>query len=310
MPRNKYISHGTRSEKDLYEDLIAEAIKVYGHDVYYLPRTIVKLDEILNEDVTSRFDSSHVCEMYIESVDGFEGDGKLITKFGLEIRDQLTFVVSVRRWNELVGRFGHGVGSNPQVRPQEGDLIYTPLTKGLFEIKFVEDKKPFFQLGDTPTYKLICELFESANQDLNTGVPTIDNIQGYTSAGFAFLVTFSDDNTEFDINTRVNLTLPNMITGSAELLKQERTATVNERKVFVGPLEFDDGVFHVVPVGTEIESPQLGVVGTINHVFTLANSTDDDTQVNDDNSQNSSFENTGNQFIDFTESNPFGEPDL
>lgn len=302
MPRNIYISHGSQSEKDLHADLIAEAISIYGHDVYYLPRNIVKLDDILNEDVVSKFDKSHVCEMYIESVDGFEGDGKLITKFGLEIRDQITFVVSVRRWKQLVGRF-----HNDQSRPKEGDLIFLPVTKGLFEIKFVEDKKPFFQLADTPTYKLICELFEYANQDLDTGILAIDEIQTYSSQGFGVIASFASDE-RFEIGEKLIIELPSGITGSAELLKSSTTETANEQRLFLGPLTWDDGEFHVIPEnGTSLSSNINNISGQINFVFTLNNSTDDDTYVNDDNAQNSSFEAARSEFVDFSENNPFGD---
>jgi hypothetical protein len=300
MPRNIYISHGTNSEQDLYEDLIAESIQIYGHDVYYLPRTIVELDSILNEDVTSTFDSSYICEMYVESIDGFEGEGKLITKFGLEIRDQLTFVVSVRRWNELIGRF-----ETDQVRPNEGDLIYVPFTKGLFVIKFVEDKKPFFQLNDTPTYKLICELFEYANQDMNTGVSEIDAIQRYSSQGFGVIVQHPNAE-RFVLSEILIIELPSGVTGSAELLKQSDTLTLNEERLYLGPLTWDDGVFHVIPeTGSTLTG--AGTTGDVNFVFSLDNSTDDDTSINDDNAQNNSFEIDGGAFIDFSEDNPFSD---
>jgi hypothetical protein len=164
MPRSVYFSERYRAEQNLLEDLLIESMKIMGHDVYYIPRKIVKQDFILNEDVISTFDASFSIEMYVESVDGFEGDGDLMTKFGLEVRDQVTLVCSRRRWNALIGRHGY---TNDAVRPREGDLIYLPLTGGLFEIKFVEDKSPFFQLGGTgdskgttPTFKLTCELFE------------------------------------------------------------------------------------------------------------------------------------------------------
>ena len=173
MPRSVYFSHGTRSEKHILEDILIESIKIMGHDVYYIPRKIIKMDQILNEDFLSQFDKAFKIEMYVESVDGFEGDGKLVAKFGLEIRDQITLVVSRRRWNGLIGKFGYTENS---ARPREGDLVYFPMTGGLFEIKWVEDKQPFFQLNNTPTFKLTCELYEYSNENINTGVPEVDGV--------------------------------------------------------------------------------------------------------------------------------------
>lgn len=300
MPRNPYISHGTASEQNLHADLIEEAIKIYGHDVYYLPRNIVELDTILNEDVTSTFDSSYICEMYIESFEGFEGDGKLITKFGLEIRDQLTLVVSSRRWTELVGNL-----ANNQESPNEGDLIYIPLTKSLFEIKYADNKKPFYQLGNLPTYRLTCELFEYSNQDINTGISDIDRIQSYSSQGFGVISVF-DDASRFIIGEKLTIELPTGIMGTAELLKSEDTLTLNEQRLFLGPLTWDDGEFHVIPeLGTTLENTD-GTTSEINYVFNIDDDPDSAVNENDPYGQNSSFEQEGDDFIDFSEENPFG----
>lgn len=308
MPRNIYISHGTQSEKNLLADLIAESIQVYGHDMYYIPRKIVKLDRILNEDVLSNFPDAYMCEMYVESVDGFEGDGKLITKFGLEIRDQLTLAVSVHRWNQLVGRFGYPEES---VRPREGDLIYVPLTKGLFEVKFVEDKKPFFQLGGLYTYKLIVELYEYPNTAIDTGVEEIDDIQGYSSTGFNVLITHADgDAIRFVDGNKVILTFSDDVTGSCEVLHVDTTEDENINKVYLGPITYDDGLYRTLEIGTTIVNPISNATGSITQVFNIENANDETTNRNDDNAQNSQFEIEGNSWVDFSESNPFGEIQL
>lgn len=305
MPRNPYISHGTTSEQNLLSDLIAEAIKIYGHDVYYIPRKIVKLDGILNEDVISEFPNAFMTEMYVESVDGFEGDGKLITKFGLEIRDQITLVVSVRRWNQLVGRFGY---PEEQVRPNEGDLIFHPMTNGLFEIKFVEDKKPFFQLNSTPTYKLICELYEYPSQNkFNTGVEEIDDIQTYSSNGFSVLIDYGIGNEKFVAKDDAILTFIDSSTGSCKILSVEETEDSNIDKVFIGPVTFDSGEYKTLTDGILFNHSIKDVSGVVTYVFDIANSTDADTFKNDDSTQNNDFEIEGNMFIDFSEANPFGE---
>ena len=178
MPRNVYISNGVKSEQDLYEGLIIEAMQIYGTDIWYLPRSYYSIDTILNEDTLSKFEAAFKIEMYIESIDGLEGDGKLYSKFGFEIRDQITFVVSRRRWNQLIGNKGY---TKESVRPREGDLIYIPMTKGLFEIRYVEDKKPFFQVKNVPTFKLTCENFEYGNQEINTGIDEVDKLQRTSS---------------------------------------------------------------------------------------------------------------------------------
>lgn len=174
MPRNVYFSHGTSSEQNLYEDIIIESLRIYGHEAYYIPRSIVDTNEIFNEDALSKFGEAYQIEMYVDSVDGFEGDGNLLSKFGLEVRSQISFVLSRRRWDQLIGRFGEATSS---IRPNEGDLIYLPLVKGLFEIRYVDGDTPFYQLQNMPTYKLTCELFEYGNEALDTGVEEVDSFE-------------------------------------------------------------------------------------------------------------------------------------
>ena len=140
MARNFYFSEKVRSEINLYEDLIIEALKIYGQDVYYLPRTIINEDTLLGDDPTSAFADSQKIEMYIENVEGFDGEGDLFTKFGVEIRDEATFVVSKSRWSTQVQRADNSLQGD---RPTEGDLIYLPLTKSMFQINHVEHEQPF-----------------------------------------------------------------------------------------------------------------------------------------------------------------------
>jgi len=174
MATNPYFSQGVRSEQDLYEDIIIESLKMYGQDIYYLPRDIVNEDRILGEDVQSRFNSSYKVEMYIENVDGFDGEGDLFTKFGVEIRDQATFVISRRRWSQTVQRFDNEI---TVTRPAEGDLLYIPFSRKLFEITHVEHEQPFYQLQNLPTYKLRCELFEYSGEDFDTDLDAVDDIE-------------------------------------------------------------------------------------------------------------------------------------
>lgn len=304
MPLNTYFSNGSGEELDLYEDLIIEAMKIYGRDMTYIPRKIIKRDLILNEDLISEFNSAFPIEMYVESIDGFEGDGKILSQFGLEIRDQVTLVVSRLRWNQLVGRWGYDKNT---VRPKEGDLIYFPLTEGLFEIKFVEDKKPFHQLGEVPVYKLICEVFEYESQELDTGIDEVDHIQTAHSQGFKFEI---DDNYigSFTVGETLTLTLPSGVTGSAEFFNYEVTSDVPPKtRVRIGPLTFDDGEWHELRVGTAIINGDQSASAIISDVYDLQDS-DQLNFATDVNAQNSSFSENAQLFIDWSEHNPFGEP--
>ena len=167
------IPGGRSSEQLLMEDIIIECLKIYGFDTYYIPRVAVNEDDILGEDVLNRYSSAYPLEMYMQNVTGFEGDGDLLTKFGVEFRDTATFIVSRRRWDEVIARSGDAVLTT---RPAEGDIVYFPLTKAFFEIKRVESTDPFFQVGKLYVYKLQCELMQYSSEVFETGVSEIDNI--------------------------------------------------------------------------------------------------------------------------------------
>lgn len=172
--RNLYFSDAVRTEQDLYENIVIESLKMFGQDVYYIPRDIVSEDRIFGDDIPSRFNSSYKVEMYIENVEGFDGEGDLFTKFGVEIRDQATFVVARKRWTDTVLRYDNEISGE---RPREGDLVYLPLSRSLFQIMQVEHEQPFYQLSNLAVYKLRCELFEYSSEDFDTGVLEIDDIQ-------------------------------------------------------------------------------------------------------------------------------------
>lgn len=171
MATNPYFKHGTTNEQNLVEDIVIESLKMYGNDVQYIPRSLASKDEILGEDRLSRFQHAYPIEMYFENVDGFGGQGSFIQKIGLMIEQTATLVVARKRWEQLIGV--HGTTTIP-TRPNEGDLIYFPLSGGLFEIKFVEHKDPFYQLGKLYVYKLQIELFQYASERMETDVPAID----------------------------------------------------------------------------------------------------------------------------------------
>jgi hypothetical protein len=164
---NNFINSG---EQSLIEDLVIESIRVYGLDLWYIPRTLQSVDSILNEDAVSTFDNAYMVEMYVKSVDGFGGDGDFLSKFGLQIRDSVVLTVARRTFYQEVANYSE------EIRPNEGDLIYFPLNKKIFEIKFVEHEAIFYQLGSLQTFDLRCELFEFSDERFNTGNPDIDNL--------------------------------------------------------------------------------------------------------------------------------------
>ena len=165
MARNVFFTHGTRNEQFLQQNLVEEYIKMFGMDVLYIPRQLIAKDNVFNEEVVSQFDDSYIIEAYLENFDGFQGGGDLLTKFGIRQTDEITMVISQQRFSDLISQFllldeDIEVGE----RPQEGDLIYFPLSSNYFEIKFVEHEEPFYQLAKNYTYKLKAELFEYSDE--------------------------------------------------------------------------------------------------------------------------------------------------
>lgn len=169
MSTNQYFNKfGYQPTQDLIEEVTIETIQIHGHDIYYIPREIIREDYLFSEAELSRFGSEYSIEAYIQSVDGFEGQGDLLSKFGLTINDQATFIISKRRFEEEIPSIS---------RPREGDLIYFPLTRTLLEIKFVEHENPFYQAGKLYVYSLECELYRYRNDEFNTGLEEVDSVE-------------------------------------------------------------------------------------------------------------------------------------
>ena len=165
MARNTYFTNGTRNEQFLQQNLTEEFIKMFGMDILYCPREIMLTDGIFNEEVIGQFNDSYIIEAYMENFDGFQGGGDLLTKFGVAQTDEITMVVSAQRFTDLISQFLLlDKDFKAPERPQEGDLIYLPLTSNYFEIKFVEHEEPFYQLGKGYVYKLRAELFEYSDE--------------------------------------------------------------------------------------------------------------------------------------------------
>jgi hypothetical protein len=162
-------NYGASSEQTLYEDLIIESIKMYGVDVYYIPRTVVNRDNVFRDPEYSQYNSAILIEAYIKSVNGFEGDGEFLSKFGIQVRDQIVFTIAQRTFANEVGNY------NSEVRPKEGDLIWFPFTNTIYSIKYTDVKAIFYQLGSLQTYDITCELYESNSDMFNTGISAVDD---------------------------------------------------------------------------------------------------------------------------------------
>jgi len=305
MPRNVYFSQAVKSEQNLYEDLIIESLKIFGQDVYYIPRTLINRDTILGEDASSAFNDAYLIEAYIENQEGFEGAGDLYSKFGLEIRDEATFIISRSQWNKLVGVWNNSVNS---IKPMEGDIIFLPMTNKFFEISFVEHETPFYQLSNLPVYKLTCALFEYSDEDFETGNDLIDDLSQESAYTTTVDLTVIGGN-HFVKGELVSQTVATgiVVTGEVATVTKsgDTTATVSISNI---------GVTGSSGTMTEfIVSPTIGLVGAesgstchITKVYDVADSTN--TFANDGNAQNVAFEISGDSFIDFSESNPFGDP--
>lgn len=172
MATNFFINNFNSSqEQRLLEDLIIESIRFYGQDMQYIPRVLNKYDDVYGADDQSSYERAYPIEMYIKSIDGFSGDGDFLSKFGIEIRNQVVFSMAQRIFTQEVG-----VSTN-QTRPNEGDLIYFPLNQKVFQIKYVNKFEMFYQLGALQTWEVTCELFEYSGEKLSTGIPEIDELE-------------------------------------------------------------------------------------------------------------------------------------
>lgn len=304
MATSNYFSRKVQTEANLWEDIIIESIKIYGQDVYYLPRTIAFRNNILQEDVESEFNDAHIVEMYIENTEGFEGEGNIFQKFGLEIRDEATFIVARRTWQKLIGNNSNGIHS---IRPAEGDLIYLPLSKSFFEVSFVEHEQPFYQLNNLTMYKLQCTLYEHNDEDFNTGVEELDSINKMAST---LSVRVGEVDHDISIGTRYEQVLPDgtEVTGKIVDVKYQNSLP---HFIFLADVETSDGDYHeFVPSENGDTSTYLtdgvGYIEVIECVD-LESPNNDELFFGDPAAQNSIFQDEANSIVDFSEDNPFGE---
>jgi len=282
MPTNVFFNHAVQTEQHLYEDLVVESLRMYGNETYYLPREIVEEDTILGEDVQSRFGDAYSVEMYLENTEGYEGEGDLMSKFGIQVRDQATFVLSLRTWERFISLDSNLATS---LRPNEGDLIYFPLSGSMFEIKFVEHENPFYQVGKLFVFKLQCELFEYNGEDFDVGgaVDLIETEKAYT----VDFIMQADGTGNFKRGESVTLggavvgEVVGWVASTRELNIKDNTTAIAVGDTLIG-----------------VDSGAEYIVLSIEDVLEFEH---------DKSAQNKDFEDNADNYLDFSETNPFGE---
>ena len=194
---NPFFQQGSKTEQSLIQDLINEQLRMYGVEVYYIPRKYATTNTIIREVVESKFDDAYPLEAYVNTYEGYDGQGTILSKFGVQPIDDLTLTISKERFEEYITPLTKNLPDiELATRPKEGDLVYFPLGDRLFEIKFVEHEKPFYQLQKNYVYELTCELFRYEDEVLDTGIDEIDDnikdegyIQTLTLVGSAATAT-------------------------------------------------------------------------------------------------------------------------
>jgi len=289
MAKNTYFRHGTRNEQMLQQSLVDEFIKMFGLDILYIPRKLIRKDTVLNEEVISQFDDSFLTYAYFENFEGFAGNGDILTKFGIRSTDEITLSLSRQIFQDfiavqMVGVEGIEVGS----RPQEGDLIYFPLTDNLFEIKFVEHEVPFYQFGTLYTYQIKCELYEYENETAAADIFEQQENEGFIVKYYYDFASLSGEPT-----------LGEMVVGSITGI----TAMVNDwvpNKKYIelrSPIATAD--YNTYQIGETLTGQTSG--------FSINISSFDELDMKDPFASNIEFETEGDNILDFTERNPFGE---
>jgi len=321
--------HSISTERSLYQNLIKEAVQIYGHDVYYINRDTVALDNVLGEDSLSKFTKQTPIEMYIEDAEGFGGDKEIITQFGLENRNEITFVVSKERFQEMDSQIviesgtdttGGGIlletgsidqsensseltsiqgdnnfyvlqdtASTDADRPQEGDLVYHPVLARMFEINFVDHDEPFYQLDNNPVYKIRCKQFEYSSEEIDTGITTIDEIEGTESLDtlqYQFTLeqtTTYNENIQLEFPTQFSTDLLLEETDGDNIIGEDDTTSAGESILLENAADTGDASYLI---------QEDYIVGD---------------QSTDTTNQNELFDTLDDTVLDFSETNPFGD---
>ena len=264
------------SEQTLYSNIVSEAIVHRGHSVYYIDRTLVAEDTVLGEDALSKFDTKFSIEMYMENESGFGGEREIMSQFGLQNLSEATFVVSKTKFD----------AATDAARPFEGDAIYHPILKKLFQINFVDHDEPFHQLDSNPVYKLKCRLFDYGSETINTGISEIDAIQDSLSISSSDYQLTLEQTAAVTINQEIRIDHA-AINGSGLLLDETDGDNI------IGENENLGGESILLETG--------GVEYIIQEDYVVGDGVIDKT------SQNDLFETLDDDILDFSESNPFGD---
>ena len=283
MATNPYFTYSIQGEQDLHESLVIEQIKMFGRDVYYVPRNLIKDDHTFGEDTLSTFTHAYAIEAYIANTTGFGGDGELYSKFGLRITDEMEFVISRKRFIETVD---NNVTLIVEGRPNEGDLIWFPLAKKLFQINFVEYESPFYQFGKNFVWNLKTQIFEYSDEKLDTGIAEIDQVE--TAQSVAVTTTMSAGGTGDFVSGEL------VAGGTSGVTAEVRSWDPATRRLIIYNR---NGVFRPGETVT-------GQTSFASWVTAYTNTLDNENSEYDDNKY---FEDQANTFLDFTEHNPFGE---
>jgi len=290
MPVSHYFNNysGNKiNEQKLLEDMIVESIKVMGMDVYYIPRDSWTNDDIiLGENPENKFTRAYTVDMYMQNFQGWEGQKDIFSKFGLEIRENSTFIVARRTFERCVP-------ANIATRPREGDLIYIPMVQSIVEIKFVEQEANFHQIGSRGSliYELSCELFRYSNENLDTGVEEIDDVE--RDMAYTIMLDVNTGSGHYNIGEVVyqgdNLTFA---TATAEVANW----TPNDLKIYLYNIK---GTFSA---GANLIGYSSGTIYNVGTTDILGDYESADMR------DNKEIEITSNTLIDTTETNPFGMP--
>jgi len=283
---NNYSGTAT-NEQRLMEDVVVESIKIMGHDCWYVPREgFDPTDPIYGENTKSKFERAYHLEFYLANVEGYEGDGDFFSKFGLEIRDTSNFICSRRSFEKYVP-------SSIAIRPREGDLIFVPVLQKLFEIKFVEEELLFFSLGkrNPYIYELRCELFRYSQESINTGVEDIDHVEH--TLGYAIELNLSTGSGNYNINE--------VVYQGANLTYSTFQADVRDWSPLTNTME-------VINVRGSVANNTVLIGVDSNARYTISSTDDMGDYLDYDTYDNRHIQNEADEFIDFTEKNPFGNP--
>ena len=278
----RFKANGSAQEQKFIENLVVESIEIYGQDIFYVPRTIVNKDTVFGEDSDSQFDTAKPIRAYVNNAEGWEGQGELLSKFGVRIEDKTTFIFSRDKFKEHVD---DSTVLNVEGRPNEGDLIWFPTTKHLFQIMFVEAEKPFYQLGKGYVWECQCELFEYSDEEIDTGITDLDAIE----TAFANAITVG------------------LVAGGSGTFTVGETVTGGTSNVTAEVKSFDSSTRTLIVINRSgtFSVPETITGGTSSASWTTATyNTIQNT--NSEFDQNNDFETADNDIIDFTETNPFG----